>query len=109
MAPSRDLRKAKEAYRRGDVNASKAAHDAQAQEEHRHETGYDDPYLRDPHSWKHGDYSVPIGDRWYTHRQVRDRIAQCERDGITMHPDLQAYADREKAAWPAVEAAMKEL
>lgn len=39
MAPSRDLRKAKQAYREGDVAASIAAHSARAEERHQHEHG----------------------------------------------------------------------
>lgn len=41
MPPSRDLKKAQEAYRQGDVAASAAAHSASrsAEEKHRHETG----------------------------------------------------------------------
>lgn len=39
MPPSRDLKKAREAYRRSDADASKAAHTPQAEERHQHEHG----------------------------------------------------------------------
>lgn len=39
MSPSRDLHKAREAYQQGDIQASIAAHSAQAAERHQHEHG----------------------------------------------------------------------